>query len=299
MRAIIPIAGQGTRLLPYSKYIHKSLLPVAGKPILDRIIEPLVSAGIDEFCLVLGHFGDQIKSHMRIYKDLKVSYVYQYQQKGLGHAVLQGLEASDEPVLIVLSDTIFELDYQTFINEGASVVGVVEVANPEAFGIVETVGRKIVDMVEKPEQPRSNLAIAGIYRINNQGKLKKALERLVESNQTTKGEYQLTDALRDMIERGATFHTQELENWLDCGTPETLLDTNRHLLAKEKGQYVHSTATVKGSTIRSSAIMKDCTVIDTIIDNSIILAGAKLEKCYIHGEIIKSGSTLSGYNTGS
>lgn len=299
MKAIIPIAGKGTRLLPHSAFVHKSLLPVAGKAILDRIIDPLALAGINEICLVLGHMGDQVKAHMRKYRDLKVSYVYQYQQKGLGHAVLQGLEAIDDPVLIVLSDTIFELDYQAFINEGASVVGVVEVDNPQAFGIVETVGRKIVDMVEKPEQPMSNLAIAGIYRIENQGKLKTALERLIESDRKTKGEYQLTDALRDMIERGAPFRTQELTNWLDCGTPETLLATNRHLLAKENGQYVDSTATIEGSTIRSSAIMKGCTVIDTIIDNSIILAGVKLEKCYIHDEIIKSGTTLTGYSTGS
>ncbi len=299
MKAIIPIAGKGTRLLPYSAFVHKSLLPVAGKSILDRIIAPLAQAGINEICLVLGHLGDQVKFHMKKYEDLKVSYVYQIQQKGLGHAVLHGLEDSDEPVLIVLSDTIFELDYQAFISESASIVGVVEVDNPQAFGIVETAGRKIVDMVEKPEKPMSNLAIAGIYRIANQGKLKKAIERLIESDERTKGEFQLTDALRDMIERGATFRTQELTKLLDCGTPETLLATNRHLLAKENGQYVDSTATVEGSTIRSSAIMKDCTVIDTILDNSIILSGAKLENCYIHDEIIKSGTTLSGYSTGS
>ncbi len=298
MKALIPLAGQGTRLLPYTAKRHKALLPVAGKAILDHVLEPLIAAGITEMSLVIGHLGDQVREYMAGYSNLRVTFVEQPLQQGLGEAVYLALEDEGEPVVVVLSDTIFGMDYVEFINLGGNVIGVVEVDNPRQFGVVETVGRRVVEMVEKPEEPRSNLAIAGIYRIESQRQLKQALDTIMESGIKTRGEYQLTDALNLMVERGERFLTHPVDLWLDCGTPETLLATNADLLEDMDGQFIHPEATVESSTVRSSSIMENCRVVDTILENCIVLPGARLKKCLIRNEIVKESTELKEYVSG-
>ncbi|MEE9465324.1 MAG: sugar phosphate nucleotidyltransferase, partial [Candidatus Neomarinimicrobiota bacterium] len=265
MKAIIPIAGKGTRLLPHTRTLQKALLPVAGKPVLEHILAPLIEAGISHITFVVGHLGDQISEFMSNYNGLPVTFVEQIRPKGLGDAVNLGLEPVDEPVVIVLADTIMELNYKEFLEGKSNVIGVVEVENPEDFGIVETVGRRVVDVVEKPEEPVSNLAIAGIYRLSSQLQLKHALDTLKKNHTMTKGEYQLTDALELMLDDGATIRAETLDRWLDCGTKETLLSTNRYLLQQQPGGiFVHPEAALEGSTVRSTSVMEGCMLIDTI-----------------------------------
>ncbi len=277
---------------------QKALLPVGGKPILDHIIEPLVEGGVTEVSLVVGYLGDQVRDHMAQYSHLKVTFVEQQQQQGLGHAVLLALDGADDPVLIVLGDTIFELDYGAFINGGGNSVGVVEVDDPQRFGIVETAEGVVVNMVEKPAEPVSNLALAGIYRIGQQRRLKEALETLVESRTRTEAEYQLTDALNLMVQSGAVFRTHPVDGWLDCGTTGTLLATNRHLLQRRGGPFIHPEATIERSTVRSSSIMENCRVADSTLEGCIVLSGASLEQCHIHDEIVAEGAELQGASTG-
>lgn len=299
MKAIIPIAGQGTRLLPHTRTLQKALLPVGGKPVLEHILAPLIEAGITSITFIVGHLGDQIREFMSRYDSLPVTYVEQEQQLGLGDAVKMGLEAVDEPVLIVLADTIMELDYNNFLEGHNNVIGVVEVDNPQDFGIVETAGRRVVDLVEKPSEPVSNLAIAGIYRLASQLQLREALETLRANRTMSRGEYQLTDALKLMLDSGVAIRTENLDRWLDCGTKETLLSTNRYLVQQlPDGMFVHPDSGLEGSTARASSIMENCMIIDTIIDSCIIMAGAQLRSCYIHDEIIKAGAQLNGYVTG-
>lgn len=299
MKAIIPIAGKGTRLLPHTRTLQKALLPVGGKPVLEHILAPLIEAGISRITFIVGHLGDQISEFMANYADLPVTFVDQIQQKGLGDAVSLGLEPVEEPVVIVLADTIMELDYREFLAGDSNVIGVVEVDNPEAFGIVETVGRRVVDVVEKPEEPVSNLAIAGIYRLSSQLQLKQALDTLKADHTMTKGEYQLTDGLKLMLDDGVTMRAEKLDRWLDCGTPETLLSTNHYLVqGKPGGIFVHAEAALKGSTVRNTSVMENCMITDTIIDNCIILPGAQLTNCFIHDEIVKAGVELNGYVSG-
>ena len=295
MKAVIPVAGKGTRLLPHTSARQKALLPVAGRPVLDHVLEPLLEAGIDEIVLILGHLGKQIEKHMEGYTDLYYSIVYQYRQLGLGHAVLQALADSDEPVVIALADTIFDVDYEDIIGSSGNLLAVVEVDNPTQFGIVETAGRRVVDLVEKPEEPPSNMAIAGIYRLENERRLKKALEGLMERDETTRGEYQLTDALKWMLENGATFRTETINGWYDCGTPETMLETNRYLLQKSGGSFIHPEAATGNSTIRNSSVMEGCVVQGSVLDNCIVLPGAALEKCSVRDEIVRAGAKLNGY----
>jgi len=274
------------------------LLPTAGKPVLDHILEPLISAGITEVSLVIGHLGEQVREHMTSYSNLQVTYIEQRQQRGLGEAVFLGLEDKLEPVVIVLADTIFELDYAGLINDDNNLIGVVEVDDPRRFGVVETAGRRVVEMVEKPEEPLSNLAIAGIYRFVSQHKLRQALATIIDRKIMTKGEYQLTDALNLMVEQGERFLTYPVDRWLDCGTPETLLATNADLLEDMDGQFIHPEATVERSTVRSSSIMENCRVVDTILENCIVLPGARLVNCLIRNEIVKESTELKGYVSG-
>ncbi len=305
MRALIPLAGKGDRLMPHSAKRQKALLPVGDRAILDHILEPLLAIGVSELTLVVGHLGDQVRTHMEAYDQLQVDFVDQTRQEGLGHAVHTGLShgalaetADGEPLIIALADTLFEMDYAAFIEPGGNVIGVAEVKDPRRFGVVETVGRRVVEMVEKPDEPLSNLAIAGIYLIDNPHRLRQALSAIIEGRIRTKGEYQLTDGLNRMVERGEVFHVHTVDGWLDCGTPETLLSTNRHLLQALGGAYVHPDATVTGSTVRSSSVMAGCRVVESILDDCIVLPGAQLVKCFIHGEIVKEGAQLTGYSTG-
>lgn len=247
---------------------------------------------------MVGYLSDQVRDHMARYSHLKVTFHEQHQQQGLGHAVLLALDGADDPVLIVLGDTIFELDFGAFINGGGNNVGVVEVDDPQRFGIVETAAGVVVNMVEKPSEPVSNLALAGIYRIDHQRRLKEALETLVDSQTRTNEEYQLTDALSLMVQSGEVFHTQLVDGWLDCGTTETLLATNHHLLQGRGGPFIHPKATVDRSTVRSSSIMENCRVVDSTLDNCIVLPRASLEQCHIHDEIVAEGAKLQGSSSG-
>ena len=296
MKALIPLAGQGTRLLPHTAKRQKALLPVAGKPVLDHILEPLIAAGITELSLVIGHLGEQVRDHMAGYGNLEVTFIEQTRQQGLGHAVFLALADVTEPVVVVLADTIFDLDYAGFINADANRIGVVEVDDPRRFGVVETAGQRIVKMVEKPDQPPSNLAIAGIYRIDSQHKLRQALATNMDRKIMTKGEYQLTDALSLMVEQGERFLTFPVDRWLDCGTVETTLATNRHLLEDlEGGRFIHPEATVERSSVRLSSVMEHCRVMDSTLESCIVLPGARLERCRISNEIVAEGARVSSF----
>ena len=192
----------------------------------------------------------------------------------------------DEPVLIILGDSIFELDYLKCVSSKYNSIGVFEVPDPERFGIVETDGVYITQCIEKPEYPKSNLAIGGVYWISSQQKLKNALHYLYANQIQTKNEYQLTDALQQMLSNSEKFLTSIIDNCLDCGIPETLLSTNKELL---KENFIHTNSTVENSVLSNVTIMEDCTIIDAELENVIILSGATVNNCKFSDKII-------GYN---
>jgi glucose-1-phosphate thymidylyltransferase len=290
MKALIPLAGQGTRLLPYTQRYQKALLPVCGEPVLDHVLKPLLAAGIRNISLVIGYLGDQIVDHMKKYSELKIKYIEQPQQRGLGEAVFLGLEKESEPTIIILSDTILEMNFNDFFRETGNLLGVMEVDDPRRFGVVITEGRRIVSMVEKPSEPISNLAISGIYRIEEPGKLRESLSSIMADAMKTKGEFQLTDALNRMLLEGEEFRTFPIERWLDCGTKESLLATNSYLLQKYGGEFVHSEANVVNSTLHLSAVMERCFLNSCVLENSIVLPGTRLENREISNEIIDTAN---------
>ena len=182
MKAIIPVAGHGTRLEPHTFKCQKCLLPVAGKPVLSHILDRLTRAGVTDITLIIGHLGSQVREYCKTYSKAEFTFIEQTERLGLGHAVYQGLEHSEEPVLIVLGDSILELDYNKLLSSTYSTLGVDQVLDPKRFGIVEQDGGRIISVVEKPKNPLSNLALIGIYYISSQKELAQGVEYLIKND---------------------------------------------------------------------------------------------------------------------
>lgn len=281
MRVIIPIAGRGTRLLPYTEKKQKCLLPVAGKPVIDHILHPLVEQGFDRITLVTGYLEDQVKEHVKRF-NASFRFVRQEEALGLGHAVYQGLEDCHEPVMIQLGDVIYHHDFARFSDSKNHKMAVDRVPDPERFGIVEVENNRIVRVWEKPQDPPGNLATVGLYYLSDQGILRDALTYLMDHNITTKGEIQLADAFQRMIEVGEVVTAEYVSGWYDCGVPETFLSSNKALLVPTglslKGSTIVDPVSIgpncriKNSTIGPFVtIMKGCHIVNSRIEDAIIL----------------------------
>jgi glucose-1-phosphate thymidylyltransferase len=290
--AIIPVAGVGTRLRPHTHTLPKVLLHVAGKPILAHILDDLPRLGIRRAVLIVGYMGDLVREYVSAhYANLEVAYVEQPERMGLGHAVsLAEPHAGDGPVLIILGDTIFEAELGPVLAGGANSIGVKEVADPERFGIVELgPDGHVARMVEKPEQPASNLAITGIYFFTRGAALFEALHELQRRGLRTKGEFQLTDAMQLLVSRGTVITTFPVEGWYDCGKTETLLETNRVLLTKRG-----DTPTIPGTVVHTPV----CVALGAVVENCIlgphvsVAAGARLRNAVVRDSIINEGATV-------
>lgn len=290
--AIIPVAGVGTRLRPHTHTLPKVLLHVAGKPILAHILDELPTLGITRAVLIVGYMGELIREFVDAnYRNLNVTYVEQPDRLGLGHAVsLAESFVNDDPILIILGDTIFEADLKSVLAGGTSRIGVREVADPRRFGIVETdAAGRVTRMVEKPEQPTSNLAITGIYYFTKAKPLMEALRELQQRNQRTRGEFQLTDAMQLWVERGGVLTTFPVAGWYDCGKTETLLETNRILLDRQR-----EAAQVPGSVVHGPVAIADGAVIENCIlgPHVSVAAGARLKNAVVRDSIINQNATV-------
>lgn len=308
MRAIIPVAGVGTRLRPHTYTLPKVLLSVAGKPILGHILDKLLDEGITSATIIVGYLGEMVEEYVRANYDLDVEFVQQPVREGLGHSIYLAKESlGTEPVLIILGDTIFEVDFRPVLAGEYSSLGVRAVEDPRRFGVVEMEGEFITKLVEKPDVPPTNLAIVGLYFIKNPVLLGECLSELVENDRRTRGEYQLTDALQMMIERGEKFTTFKLEGWFDCGKPETMLETNRHLLDRRPLEreipgvvvnppvHIAPGAQISNSIIGPYATIADgATVSGSIVTDSIIGADATVEDVSLRGSIIGESARIRG-----
>jgi len=294
MKAIIPVAGHGTRLEPHTLKLQKCLLPVAGKPVLEHILDRLTDAGVNDITLIIGHLGVQVQEYCNTYKKAKFTFVQQTERLGLGHAVYQGLKHSDDPVVIVLGDSILELNYKKLLSSKYSTIGVDQVPDPKRFGIVELSGNRIISMVEKPINPPSNLALIGIYYITSQKELAVAVEYLIKNDIRTKNEYQLTDAYRVMLDRGHVFESLMIDVCLDCGIPATLFSTNQELLERENYNAIHSTAIVENSDLSHCTISKNCKIVNSKLQNVIMLHGSQVQNQNLEDVIVGIDERLVG-----
>jgi len=243
--AIVPAAGVGTRLRPQTNTVPKALVNVAGKPILAHILDALLPLGLERILVVVGHKGERIEDYVRERYRRRVELVEQQEPLGLGHAISVTRErAPGGPVLIVLGDTIVEPEWSDFLGGPDVVIGVQEADDPRRFGIVELRGDRVRRVAEKPAAPLSNLAIVGIYYFPDVAPLHASLRQLVEAERRTQGEFQLTDALQDMLDRGIRMRISTVAGWFDCGKRASLLQTNQHLLRK-----VHPPTPIPGVTL--------------------------------------------------
>ena len=284
--AIIPVAGKGVRLLPYTAHCPKTMLDVAGEPILAHILRQVEACGIKKVVFVVGYQKESVIEFIRThYKHLEATFIEQSEQKGLGHAIYLAKKAVQGPCLIVLGDTIIDGELQPLITCGKNAVCVKQVQDPQRFGVVEMQGGKIVGFEEKPEHPKSNLALIGAYSFLDSAPLFSALEEVIASGKTVKNEIQLTDALSVLLARGLEIVPVEIQNWFDCGTVEILLETNRILLQRGTQRlttyssnnkidgicYIAPSAVVENCvlgqfvSISEGAVVRNCTLEDVIV----------------------------------
>jgi len=308
MRAIIPVAGFGSRLRPHTYSLPKVLLNVAGKPIIGHILDKIIADGFNEATIIVGYLGDMIREYVLSNYKIKIDFVEQEEPKGLAHAIYLARHSfTTDPILVILGDTIFDVDLKPVIKDKTSALGVKEVADPRRFGVVELKGGFAINLIEKPEIPKSNLAIVGLYWIRNPKLLENCIEELFKSDKRTKGEYQLTDALQLMLQNGEKIKTFNVEGWYDCGKPETLLGTNRHLLEKIQNchfmdgvvinppVFISEKAKIGRSVIGPFATIADDAVVeDSIIKNSIISEGAQVYRALIEDSLIGNNAIVEG-----
>jgi glucose-1-phosphate thymidylyltransferase len=308
MKAVIPVAGEGTRLRPHTHTVPKPLLRVAGKPILGHILDDIVGLGIKDIVLIVGYRGQDIVDYVNANYDVRATIVEQGERMGLGHAIYLSRDyVREEPVLIMLGDTIFKGDLGGMVGSGDNFIGVTRVDEPQRFGIVELDDSRIVGLVEKPEQPKTDQAIVGVYCLHDSKALYSALERIIESGMRTKGEFQLTDALNLMMEEGVVLKAFDIEDWYDCGKPETLLETNRALLDRASPRIEIPGCIVlppvhvgKGAAIEASIVGPHVSVAEgsqvkrSIIRNSILGEHALVEDALLEASLIGDNAVVRG-----
>jgi glucose-1-phosphate thymidylyltransferase len=312
MKAIIPAAGIGSRLRPHTHTAPKALLHVAGKPILGHIIDELLAYNIRDIVFVIGFLGDMIVDYVnKNYPNIKASFVEQKQLQGLGWAIYLAKEHfTNEPTLIILGDTIFDINLDEVLSGQYDSIGTKIVDDPRRFGIAETDGRFVTKLIEKPIQPTSNQALVGIYYIKSMELFAKCLDDLIQKDIRTRGEFQLTDALGLMIAEGGKLTTFNVDGWYDCGKKETLLATNRYLLSlintvKSYNDaiiippvYISPTALIKNSIVGPYvSIADEAHIEDSIIKDSIISTQAEVRQCLLESSLVGNHSSVTGtYN---
>lgn len=313
MKIVIPIAGIGTRLRPHTHAIPKALIKIAGRRIIDYILDQLLKLNFSEIIFILGYLGDRIKSYLTEVYGGKVNmrFIWQNQTLGLGHAVYITKEfAETEDLLIVLGDTIFFHELSGVVNSGNNMIGVMFVEEPQKYGVVKLGQENIImDVVEKPSKPPSNLAIAGIYYFNDTVALFESLEEIIRKDIKTKNEYQLTDAIKLMLNRNIIIKAFFVNEIYDCGEKNSLLETNKILLMKHpkfravEGSiiippvYISDTAEIRNSIIGPNVSIHDEVFIkDSIIVNSIVDDRAVIEQAILNNSLIGSDAYVKeGY----
>ncbi len=320
MKAVIPVAGKGTRLRPLTHVTPKPMLRVAGKPVIQHIVERIQTLpSLEGLHLVISPWMEEVPRFVETIARVPVTYSVQEDPQGLGHAVFMARTAVQphEAVFIILGDTIVDRSFDQEVTQGRDFVAVIEVEDPRRFGVVElNEAGEIVRMVEKPADPPSRLAIAGVYFIQEAGRLFEALEYIIQHNirtasQTGKGEFQLTDALQRMLDLGWRPVPLLLnpEDWLDCGTMEALLSTNAVLLermgatAQRDGNLIlppvliEESAEIEGSIIGPYAYIESgARIRNSIVRNSIVYTEAEIENMVLVDSVVGEYTELRGHH---
>ncbi len=314
MKLILPVAGKGTRLRPHTFTKPKSLVRVAGKTVLQHVLDSFKRLEIDEFIIITDENGSVIQSYVeKHYPKLNAVYIQQTELLGPAHAISLAsprIQAGDD-VLVVFNDTLFVTDLTRIPKLCDGLDGLIyskEVEDYQRFGVNVMRNNIIVDMVEKPDTPISNLAQVGLYYLKDGRSFMDYIARAIKENLRVKGEFYLPEVFKLMIKDGKQLGAPEIEEWLDCGKPETLLYTNRFLLERASGNHlclegcviippvsIHPIAEVKLSVIGPYvSIAKNCKIHDSIIKDSVINPNSILHSTVLEKSLIGDSVELTG-----
>lgn len=295
MNVIVPMAGMGKRLRPHTLTTPKPLLPVAGKPIVQRLVEDIVSVShlkIREIAYVVGRFGEDVENHLiQVAEELgaKGSIHYQDEPLGTAHAILCAATALNGPVTVAFADTLFRADF-TLDTSKDGVLWVQQIDDPSQFGVViVNEDGVITDFQEKPKEFVSDLAMIGIYYFNDGEWLRRELQYLIDERIMNSGEYQLPDALRNMVKKGARFTPGRVDDWMDCGNKDAVVQTNAKVLSYGKPDPLSgANSRIEHSTIHPSTyIGQGCTIRNSEIGAGVSIgAGSHIEDCTILNSVL-------------
>lgn len=319
MTIIIPMAGRGTRLRPHTLTVPKPLIPVAGKPIIQRLVEDLVAAydgKIDEIAFVVGDFGVEVERELVAIAEGQGARGRIYHQEkalGVGHAIYCAWESLSGNCLVAFADTLFKADFKFDAREDG-VIWVQHVQEPAAFGVVQLDSAGYISgFVEKPATFVSDLAIVGIYYFREGEKLRSALHRIINDDLKEKNEFQITTALELLKNEGVRFRTGEVEEWLDCGNKEAILYANERMLEFHRQDgLADKTAVIENSIIIEPCFLGENAVVrnsvigpyvsvghnssveNTVITNSIIQNDAHIKNALLEHSMVGNFSIFLG-----
>lgn len=324
MKIIVPMAGRGSRLRPHTLTVPKPLIPVAGKPIVHRLVEDIVEVlneDIDEIAFILGDpafFGEEVVESLKTLANnlgAKASIYRQLEPKGTGHAIMCAEPSLSGPAVIAYADTLiratFDLD-----KEADAVIWTKKVDNPEAYGVVNLNEKdEIVELVEKPKEFVSDQAVIGIYYFKDVGQLKEELQYVLDNNIINGGEYQINDGIKRMMANGKIFKTGTVDEWMDCGNKDVTIETNQkmlgfldraeeHLISDNISRdnatiippcFIDEGVIIKDSTVGPYvSIGKNTVVENSTITNSIIQNYSKIRNATLDNAMVGNHATFDG-----
>jgi len=317
MKAVIPLAGKGTRLRPHTHRTPKPLVRVAGRPVMSYILDDLMEHGVDEVVFVVGYLRDVIRDYVaESYPSLTTHYVVQEVQDGTAGAIKLAEPHVDDEVLIVFVDTLFEAELElmeSLSDEWGGVIWAKEVEDYQRFGVIVTDDDgAMTRIVEKPDEPISKLANIGVYYIRDHELLFEGIDAALDGEPGPSGEYYLTDAFQHMVDEGSRIRVAPVEGWYDCGKPETLLDTNRFLLEGDRG-VIADDARVEGTTVdppvrvESGAVIQNsrigpnvtveagARVANSVLRDVIVGREAEIESSELHDSLVGESAAIRGF----
>ncbi len=303
MNIIIPMAGMGKRMRPHTLTTAKPLIPIAGKPIVQRLVEDIISTSnekVEEIAFIIGPtFGKAVEEHLvKVASDLGATGKIYYQHEALGtaHAILAAQEALKGNVFIAFADTLFKATFSIDKDKDA-IVWTQKVEDPSAFGVVKLNDKNEIEaFVEKPQEFVSDLAIIGVYYFKDGENLRSELQYLLDNDIKQKGEFQLTDAMDNMLRKGLKFYTDQVEEWLDCGNKDATVYTNARILdiKKDTENLVASSAKIENSIIVAPCFIAENVVVkNSVIGPNVSLEeGVVIENCRISNSIVQTQSNV-------